>query len=366
MLGLAACNRADVTPSSPLPPPDLRAPLAEDLGELLAEGATVEISHFGSFLVRERPAYEGRNPRTGEIVKVEGRRLPFFKRQRTEVGAPAPSCSALSERTAQRSGVERTAVEHGIAATFGAIRDGGGASVLFGRIGEFSSAHKREQVGVNPLTGEEIRHSAWTTMTFRPSRAFQWRLNEGGWPRLVPRSAIDAFLGARTGSALAGENELVVRLERLGARQIKRAARSVRLPALLERALDMEVVAAGAMLDALLVDPDDLARALAEHGALGGEVDDDIGVPFTGGDDGTDVWAFCRHGGDQDPWVFLALSGHQHRMRLSDWLEAALLLAELERAAGTGTLSAFDAERVRQHIAHRFPATEFPIGYLPY
>ena len=39
----------------------------------------IEIRGFGSLTVRKYEAYEGRNPKTGEVVKVEAKRLPFFK-----------------------------------------------------------------------------------------------------------------------------------------------------------------------------------------------------------------------------------------------------------------------------------------------
>ena len=39
----------------------------------------IEIRGFGSFTVRQYRAYEGRNPRTGELVHVPPKRLPFFK-----------------------------------------------------------------------------------------------------------------------------------------------------------------------------------------------------------------------------------------------------------------------------------------------
>jgi integration host factor subunit beta len=45
----------------------------------LKAGDGIEIRGFGSFTVREYKAYDGRNPRTGEIVKVGTKRLPFFK-----------------------------------------------------------------------------------------------------------------------------------------------------------------------------------------------------------------------------------------------------------------------------------------------
>ena len=45
----------------------------------LAEGEGIEIRGFGSFTIRHYPAYNGRNPRTGNPVAVPEKRLPFFK-----------------------------------------------------------------------------------------------------------------------------------------------------------------------------------------------------------------------------------------------------------------------------------------------
>jgi integration host factor subunit beta len=39
----------------------------------------IEIRGFGSFVNRQYEAYQGRNPRTGEVINVEGKKLPFFK-----------------------------------------------------------------------------------------------------------------------------------------------------------------------------------------------------------------------------------------------------------------------------------------------
>jgi len=47
--------------------------------EALAEGNRVELRGFGAFSVKERPARVGRNPRTGEQVQVEAKRVPYFK-----------------------------------------------------------------------------------------------------------------------------------------------------------------------------------------------------------------------------------------------------------------------------------------------
>jgi integration host factor subunit beta len=47
--------------------------------EALGEGDRVELRGFGAFSVKDRQARDGRNPRTGESVHVEAKRVPFFK-----------------------------------------------------------------------------------------------------------------------------------------------------------------------------------------------------------------------------------------------------------------------------------------------
>ena len=39
----------------------------------------IEIRGFGSFQVRHYDRHQGRNPKTGEIVDVKPKKLPFFK-----------------------------------------------------------------------------------------------------------------------------------------------------------------------------------------------------------------------------------------------------------------------------------------------
>ena len=45
----------------------------------LAKGDKVQLIGFGTFEVRERAAKEGRNPRTGETLKIEASKVPAFK-----------------------------------------------------------------------------------------------------------------------------------------------------------------------------------------------------------------------------------------------------------------------------------------------
>jgi integration host factor subunit beta len=47
--------------------------------EALLRDDRIEIRGFGSFVNRAYEAYQGRNPRTGEVIDVEQKKLPFFK-----------------------------------------------------------------------------------------------------------------------------------------------------------------------------------------------------------------------------------------------------------------------------------------------
>lgn len=53
--------------------------LIEVVKETLAAGDTVALTGFGSFLVRDRAARIGRNPRTNEIVEIPAVKVPSFK-----------------------------------------------------------------------------------------------------------------------------------------------------------------------------------------------------------------------------------------------------------------------------------------------
>lgn len=50
-----------------------------EMADSLAKGDRVEIRGFCSFYVKEYDSYTGRNPKTGEKVKIPPKKLPFFK-----------------------------------------------------------------------------------------------------------------------------------------------------------------------------------------------------------------------------------------------------------------------------------------------
>ena len=51
----------------------------EEIIDAMARGDRVELRGFGAFSVKRRDARQGRNPRTGESVKVDEKHVPFFK-----------------------------------------------------------------------------------------------------------------------------------------------------------------------------------------------------------------------------------------------------------------------------------------------
>ena len=50
----------------------------EVVTEALKAGEEVQITGFGKFSVKERKAREGRNPQTGQTMKIAAQRVPAF------------------------------------------------------------------------------------------------------------------------------------------------------------------------------------------------------------------------------------------------------------------------------------------------
>ncbi len=53
--------------------------LFSSVTESLARGEKIEIRGFGSFKVKHRDGRRGRNPKSGEGIYIESKRVPFFK-----------------------------------------------------------------------------------------------------------------------------------------------------------------------------------------------------------------------------------------------------------------------------------------------
>ena len=53
--------------------------VVDTISTALAEGDKVQLIGFGTFEVREREARTGKNPRTGETIKIAASKVPAFK-----------------------------------------------------------------------------------------------------------------------------------------------------------------------------------------------------------------------------------------------------------------------------------------------
>lgn len=53
--------------------------LLSAIGKALKKGDQVSLIGFGTFMVRKRPARSGRNPRTGDTIKIKASKTPAFK-----------------------------------------------------------------------------------------------------------------------------------------------------------------------------------------------------------------------------------------------------------------------------------------------
>jgi len=51
----------------------------EEITAAMVNGDRVELRGFGAFSIKERAARMGRNPRTGEAVRVDSKLIPYFK-----------------------------------------------------------------------------------------------------------------------------------------------------------------------------------------------------------------------------------------------------------------------------------------------
>jgi DNA-binding protein HU-beta len=53
--------------------------VVQSITDALREGDQATLVGFGTFVVRERAARTGRNPRTGEAIEIKASKIPSFK-----------------------------------------------------------------------------------------------------------------------------------------------------------------------------------------------------------------------------------------------------------------------------------------------
>ncbi len=72
----AVADAADVSKAAAAKAVDA---MTDTITRTLKTGKQVTIVGFGTFLIRERRARMGRNPRTGETIQISASRAPAFK-----------------------------------------------------------------------------------------------------------------------------------------------------------------------------------------------------------------------------------------------------------------------------------------------
>jgi len=53
--------------------------LFQSMADSLSRGDKVEVRGFGSFKIKQRDGRQGRNPKSGENIYIESKKVPFFK-----------------------------------------------------------------------------------------------------------------------------------------------------------------------------------------------------------------------------------------------------------------------------------------------
>ena len=83
--------------------------LFDAMTDALSVGDRIEIRGFGSFSVRQRKARQGRNPKTGQVINVPAKRVPFFTvghelRERVNNGAEPHGNETAASSTGEAEG----------------------------------------------------------------------------------------------------------------------------------------------------------------------------------------------------------------------------------------------------------------------
>ncbi len=55
----------------------------DEASKTLKKGGVVDINGFGKFSIKKRAARKGRNPQTGETIKIKASKVPSFKASKT-------------------------------------------------------------------------------------------------------------------------------------------------------------------------------------------------------------------------------------------------------------------------------------------
>jgi DNA-binding protein HU-beta len=83
--------------------------ILDEIKTALQKGDRVALTPFGSFVVRARKAREGRNPKTGEKIKIAARKVPAFVAGKGLKEAVGGVKKAAKKSTAKKPAAKKTA-----------------------------------------------------------------------------------------------------------------------------------------------------------------------------------------------------------------------------------------------------------------
>ncbi len=78
--------------------------ILNEIKSALQRGDRVALTPFGSFVVRARKAREGRNPKTGEKIKIAARKVPAFVAGTALKDAVGGTSSAARKKSPAKKG----------------------------------------------------------------------------------------------------------------------------------------------------------------------------------------------------------------------------------------------------------------------
>lgn len=89
--------------------------MLNEIKKALQKGDRVALTPFGSFVVRQRRAREGRNPKTGAAIKIPARKVPAFvagKGLKEAVGGNGRGGGVKRVSAAKKNGAKKDARTH--------------------------------------------------------------------------------------------------------------------------------------------------------------------------------------------------------------------------------------------------------------
>lgn len=81
--------------------------ILEEIKSALQKGDRVALTPFGSFVVRSRKAREGRNPKTGEKIKIAARKVPAFVAGKSLKDAIGGAKKSAAKKSPAKKGAKR-------------------------------------------------------------------------------------------------------------------------------------------------------------------------------------------------------------------------------------------------------------------